>query len=317
MRQDIKPITFRNKNGHNLFGMLHIPEKPKKNVGIIILSPGIKSRVAPHRLYVKMAEYFCALGFTVLRFDFYGLGDSEGEVDEKHVADFYGSVQVGRYVDDTIAAMDWLEKECGISKFVLAGLCGGAITGLLTGAKDKRVECLMGQSIPIILDSSNIVYDEFLTDVELEKKGEGYLGKLFDIKSWHSWIRFLTFRSDYRLIYRSVLQPLLKKNNDKIEATPNECNGTDNNKNPLFPKAFESMVSSGRNIFLIFAEADRLYWQFEENFRKPYQQYFIEHENNIRVHVIKKANHIFSFSEWQEEMLQVFEKWLTKNYLGA
>ena len=76
------------------------------------------------------------------------------------------------------------------------------------------------------------------------------------------------------------------------------------------------MVSSGRNIFLIFAEADRLYWQFEENFRKPYQQYFIEHKNNIRIYVVEKANHIFSFAQWQKEMMEVFEKWLTKNYRG-
>ena len=316
MNTQVTPATFINKNGNRLFGMLHSPADEVRDIGIIILSPGIKSRVAPHRLYVKMAERFSDFGFTVLRFDPEGLGDSEGEIKENSAADVYGSIQVGRFIDDTKCAMDWMQRKYKLSKFILTGLCGGAITGLLAGAKDKRVECLMGQSIPIILDSSNIVYDEFLTDVELKKKGKGYIGKLFDIKSWHSWIRFLTFRSDYRLIYRSVLQPLLKKNNDKREPTPNECNGTDDNKNPLFPKAFESMVSSGRNIFLIFAEADRLYWQFEENFRKPYQQYFIEHRNNIKVHVVEKANHIFSFAEWQEEMLQVFEKWLTKNYRG-
>jgi len=207
MRVSVSPVNFKNKNGAMLYGMLHSPEKPRTNIAIIILSPGIKNRVAPHRLYVKMARSFSELGFPVLRFDPEGLGDSEGEIDERYAADLYGTIQVGRFVEDTICAMDWMQRDHNIFRFVLTGLCGGAITGLLAGAKDKRVECLMGQSIPIILDSSNIVYDEFLTDSELKKRGEGYLGKLFDIKSWHSWIRFLTFRSDYRLIYRSVLQP--------------------------------------------------------------------------------------------------------------
>jgi len=37
----------------------------------------------------------------VLRFDFYGLGDSEGEIREPMLADLYGSIQMGRYVKDT------------------------------------------------------------------------------------------------------------------------------------------------------------------------------------------------------------------------
>ena len=41
----------------------------------------------------------------MFRFDFYGLGDSEGEVDEAYLADLYGSVALGRYVDDTRDAL--------------------------------------------------------------------------------------------------------------------------------------------------------------------------------------------------------------------
>ena len=142
---ELKPVTFLNRKGCKLFGILHIPPQPRKDVGIIILSPGIKSRVAPHRLYVKMARRFCEMGFCVLRFDPEGIGDSEGEIEERMSADFYGSVQVGRFVGDTIDAMDWMEKEHGISRFILAGLCGGAITGLLTGALDQSSPCSPGR----------------------------------------------------------------------------------------------------------------------------------------------------------------------------
>ena len=51
-----------------------------------------------------------AQGFTVLRFDFYGLGDAEGEVPLRQLRDLYGSVALGRYVGDTRDALDWLAR---------------------------------------------------------------------------------------------------------------------------------------------------------------------------------------------------------------
>ncbi len=38
----------------------------------------------------------------MLRFDFFGLGDSEGDLDETVLADVYNNIEVGRYVDDTL-----------------------------------------------------------------------------------------------------------------------------------------------------------------------------------------------------------------------
>src|SRR5687768_26215 len=108
----LEPVTFPNAKGDRLFGVLHVPERNRfSGVAVVILSPGIKSRIAPHRLYIKMARRLCAQGFLVLRFDFHGLGDSGGELNDVYVADFYGAIQVGRYVDDTRAAMDWLARQ--------------------------------------------------------------------------------------------------------------------------------------------------------------------------------------------------------------
>ena len=62
------PVTFPNKDGLKLFGILHEPVVNKYlEKAIIILSPGIKSRVAPHRLYIKMARKFSEMGFLTVR----------------------------------------------------------------------------------------------------------------------------------------------------------------------------------------------------------------------------------------------------------
>lgn len=317
---EVKPIVFENLKGHRLFGMLHVPENQRRDVAIIILSPGIKNRVAPHRLYVKMARRFVDRGFQVLRFDPEGLGDSEGDIDEKFTANLYGSIQVGRFVDDTICAMDWMETERQISCFVLSGLCGGAITGLLTGSRDKRVDALLGLGIPVILDSMDIDPSAYMTQGQLAGLREKYQKKVFNPTAW---LRFLTFRSDYRLLLKSFWASksrTLSADGKPVrvgKAVGDEGQGQPrDNFNPLFSAAFEKMLSANRAIHLIFSEADRLYWEFEEKFVQGNPDRCSTGKDLLSVSVIKGANHIFSFSEWQEDMFQTAASWLESRYGG-
>lgn len=310
------PVTFANKDGNKLFGIVHNPNEIKyKNTGIIILSPGIKSRVAPHRLYLKMAKKYCEMGFTVLRFDFYGLGDSEGEVDAHFMADLYGSIQVGRYEEDTKSAMDWMSEKYGVNDFILSGLCGGAITGLFAGSNDDRVIGLLGLGIPVILDSSNV--DQFdyrnITDGHLNELKKGYIKKILDPKSW---IRFLSFKSDYKIIFKSLWMPVKKmlginqsekKQNEKIEQVD------DKNFNKYFPPAYFELAKS-KKMNLIFSGSDRLQWEFEEKFVSRFKNKIKEVEDNVRIEIVEEANHIFSFKEWQNTMLEKSGEWLRQTY---
>lgn len=312
MTHEVIPVTFANKVGHRLFGMLHQPKVScSSGAAIILLSPGVKMRVAPHQLYINMAERFVAMGYPVLRFDFYGLGDSEGEAEEDYLADLYGAVQVGRYIDDTIAAMDWMERTYGIKKFIASGLCGGAITGLLTASRDQRIKCLLGLAIPVILDGTHIDFTKYMTDTQLKETRDGYLRKLQDPSAWRSWIRFLTFRSHYSLIFRSLLKPLLEKNK-KAGPSPStsDPNEPKDNTNPYFAPAFFNMLSTGRHIYLVFAGSDRLLWEYEKKFVERHRQRLESYSAHYAMHVTKDANHIFSFREWEEDMLDQCCRWL-------
>jgi hypothetical protein len=258
------------------------------------------------------------MGFCVLRFDPQGIGDSEGEIEERMAAEFYASVQVGRFVNDTIDAMDWMEKQHGISRFILTGLCGGAITGLLTGAMDQRVHSLLGLGTPVILDSASTDQTKYMTRGQLEGLRKGYLRKLLDIKSW---VRFLSMKSNYRVILKSMLTVAKGKvgnsrtnNNDSVSST-NPGEQTGNNFNRYFPQALHNMLSS-RKVLLIFSEADRLFWEFEEKYMPSYKSEFDKYKRNIEIFITKDANHIFSFKEWQEQMLTVSCSWLDRNYSG-
>ncbi len=308
---NVEAVTFRNGNGRNLFGIYHPAGPGRRDLCVILLSPGIKNRVAPHRLYVKIAEQIKDSGVDVFRFDPEGLGDSEGEFEFDQVADLYGAIQSGMFSRDTRDAMDWVEREKGKKRFILGGLCGGAITGLLAGAEDPRVAGLFSIGIPVILDTANPTVPRFMSDRQLGRLENRYIEKIFHPKSW---LRLLTFRSDYRLIMKALRRRFGKRTNTDADVAGNPAADQDEQFNPLFPRAFEQFAAGGRPMLLVFSGTDRIYWEFEEKFAKRYGNLLDTYQDRIDLHVIEGANHILSFEEWQRELFRVYETWFNRCY---
>lgn len=305
-----QPIVFRNRAKLQLFGILHTPDQPRRGApAIIMLSPGVKMRVGPERLYRRMAEQFVAGGMTVLRFDFYGLGDSEGTLTEELLRDVYNHIEVGRFVDDTIDAMDWLQRQIGESTFILSGLCGGAITGLLAGARDQRVVGLLALGITPLLASRSADPSLYMTWGQLDNIGQTYLQKLLKPGAW---LRLLTFRSDYRLLWRSLVRSR-KAPPAPATAPPPETD----NASPLFPPAFFEMLRTRRPILLVFGGSDRLHYEFDEKFVARHRERLAAWPAAYDLHVVDKANHVLSYDAWQSEMLSVSQRWLDRHFLHA
>ena len=309
------PFVFKNRKGQRLFGMLHTPSVgARKDIGVLLLSPGVKMRLGPQCLYRRMTDLFVRHGFSVLRFDFYGIGDSEGEIAETALVDFYNHIEVGRYVDDALDALDWMQQHCGVSRVIASGLCGGAVTGLLAGERDKRVAALIGIGITPVLASRAANTSSYMTVGELKTMRRGYFRNLTSLTSW--W-RLLTFRSDYWTIWRSLVKPLVRAGTASKagEPMPSADAAEPDNANPLFPPAFFNMLSSDRPILLVFSGADRLYAEFEEKFLARHGERLKGITRGYDLHVVPKANHVLSSREWEQEMLDVASRWLSTNFL--
>jgi pimeloyl-ACP methyl ester carboxylesterase len=299
-------VSFPNRQGIRLAGMLHEPDPScARNVCVLLLSPGIKGRVGPHRLYLKIAARLVPMGFHVLRFDFHGLGDSEGHLSERVLADVYNGIQSGRYVQDTMAAMDWLEKIRGINRFVASGLCGGSITGLLTAESDSRIRSVLALGMPVVLDGDPQQQERYITKGQMGQLRQGYIRKLFRPAAW---TRFLTGRSSYNVIWRSFKR--------KAQTTGDGAGSTAtyDNTNPRFAPAFFSLVGSGRPIKLIFSGADRLGWEFQEKFVERNVRRLEAFRLLVEVNTIENANHVFSDPGWIDQMLGISARWLDANY---
>ena len=299
-------VSFTNRSGLTLHGMLHSPPSgDARNCCVLLLSPGIKGRIGPHRLYLKLAEHLAPMGFHVLRFDFHGLGDSEGDAEEEVLADLYNAIQVGRYVDDTFDAMDWMQSHHRTDRFVGSGLCGGSITALLAAAKDPRICGLLGIGLPVTLDGGEATRGRFLTAHQTQEARGELLHRL--VRPW-TWTKFLSGRSNYRVIWRVFRQVFGMKDTgaaDQAAAAP-----AVDNTNPLAAPAFLGLLRSGRPALLAYSGADRLLSQFRERLEQPHQQELDACAASYRVHVIAEANHILSDPSWVSELQDVAGRWL-------
>lgn len=302
-------VSFPNHQGLMLHGMLHQPlATAARDVCVLLLSPGIKGRVGPHRLYLKIAEPLVASGFHVLRFDYSGLGDSEGVLGERVMADMYNSIQGGRYIDDTIAAMDWMSANFGIKRFVGSGLCGGSISALLTAQRDGRIGSLLGIGLPSTLEGGAENFDRFLTRGQLRQEGQSYLRKLLRPEAWR---RFLTGQSGYTLILRALRQLVLPS---KPQAPAAQADSQPDNANPLFAPAFLAMLKRKRPALLIFSGGDRHRFNFAEKFEERHAAAIQGTGQTYLVHLIEGANHVLSDRRWMDEMLQATTQWLDHHY---
>jgi pimeloyl-ACP methyl ester carboxylesterase len=313
---ELRTVSFPNEKGQTLFGTLHLPAAgiPRK-ASVVLLSPGVKMRVGPGRLYVPLTRALVELGHPVLRFDFFGLGDSEGELSETLLADIYNNIEVGRYVDDTRAAIAWLRSQ-GHREFVLGGLCGGAITAVLAAKREPAVIGLLSLGMTVTLASNAAKPGKYLTTKQLDGKRSMYFRNLLKP---NSLLRFVTFRSDYGTIWHSMKRLFVKSKPKPVVAAtatelPPEQRG---DANPLFPPAYFEFLERGGKALMLFSEKDRLWSEYEEKFEQPFAQRLEPLRGNIEKHVIPNANHVMSLSEWQREMVETSRSWLTRTWKSS
>jgi len=102
----------------------------------VILNSGLMHRVGASRTSVKLSRALVNDGYIVLRFDLSNIGDSEVRA--------VGMDPEDRIVEEVSAAMDFLENQYQIDKFVLYGLCSGAQNSFKTAIRDSRVIGLAG-----------------------------------------------------------------------------------------------------------------------------------------------------------------------------
>jgi uncharacterized protein len=113
----------------SMVAVLHPAGQGTPSVGVLVVVGGPQYRVGSHRQFVLMARALANGGFPALRFDYRGMGDSDGEV---HTFETCGD-DIRATIEAFMAAIPTLK---GV---VVWGLCDAASAVLMHAANDPRV----------------------------------------------------------------------------------------------------------------------------------------------------------------------------------
>lgn len=128
----VEPLVFRCRESA-LVGILHRSSGPQCEVAILVIVGGPQYRAGSHRQFVSTARSLAGTGCPVLRFDYRGMGDSEG--------DYAGFEHVA---EDIRVAIDAISAACLPRRgVVLLGLCDAASAALMYCCSDPRVAGLI------------------------------------------------------------------------------------------------------------------------------------------------------------------------------
>ncbi len=122
-----KPLIF-DCRGERLISILHNPSAESRRAVLVVVG-GPQYRVGSHREFVLLSRGLAKSGYPVFRFDYRGMGDSEGE---------YAGFE--HIQDDIAAAIDTLQANVsGVEEVVIWGLCDAATAAAFSAVKDSRV----------------------------------------------------------------------------------------------------------------------------------------------------------------------------------
>lgn len=116
--------------GERLVGISH---RGTARVGVLVVVGGPQYRAGSHRQFVLMARDLAKAGYPVFRFDYRGMGDSDG-----------APCNFERVDADIRSAIDaFMKHEPQLRGVVLWGLCDAASACLMYANTDERVEAVI------------------------------------------------------------------------------------------------------------------------------------------------------------------------------
>ncbi len=264
-------------------GVLSLPAAPM-DTAVVIVVGGPQYRVGSHRQFVLLARALADAGYAVLRFDYQGMGDSEGPS-----GDFLTAGPGIR------AAMDSLQSRVPqVAKIVLWGLCDAASAALLYvhETKDPRVAglCLLN---PWVRSEASLARTQIK---------HYYTQRLMQRAFWT------------KLLSGKVALGALRGLAQNVRLSRAKVSSTHADHRPFQQRMAAAWMGFGGRILLLLSDNDYTAKEFLEYASKDTNWRDVFRHMHLQRHDIPHADHTFSDPAAQMQVERLTLQWIQESH---
>lgn len=290
------PVSFL-CNDSRLYGLIHLPDKPFRR-GILIVVGGPQYRVGSHRQFVLLARVLAAYDIPVMRFDYRGMGDSEGE--QRNF----------EYIEEDISsAIEFFFSQVpSLQEVVLWGLCDAASAALIYAQTDKRVSGL-------VLLNPWVRSEQGIAKAYLKYY---YIKRIINPMFWKKIVNGdFDFKSSIKSLF-SMLSASAGFNDNSKNQLPIEKSRSNSyqKKNtqqkdlPFTDSMLNGLINFQGNVLLILSGDDLTASEFKDFIMNSKTWRRALRKNHVTRYDLEAANHTFSNQIWREQVSEWTKRWI-------
>lgn len=260
-----------------LYGVASLPPAGQAcGRGVLVVVGGPQYRAGSHRQFTLLARSLAQDGIAAMRFDYRGMGDSEGEARPFDMID-----------DDVRAAIDaFFEAAPGLREVVLWGLCDGASAAAMYAARDRRV-------CGVVLLNPWVRTDDGLARTTLRHY---YRQRLSDRTFWKNLLRGrLNYAGSIRSMF-SLMRTALAPSAKAGDALP--------------ARMHAGMAAFGGRVMVITGGADLTGREFCDMAAGTPEWQKLLDSPRVTQHCLDGADHTFSRRTWRDQVSAWTSAWV-------
>ena len=262
---------------HQLFGIMTKSQMaPRRRTGVLLVNSGAVYRVGPNRLYVTLAREWAKFGYSVLRMDLSGLGDSPslGTANENHPYPEHAT----RDVAAGIAAL----RDAGAERVVVAGLCSGAHT-----------------TFHAALELDDLDGAFLINPVVFYWKPSDPL----EVGAWPASVESRKYTSTPRHRTRDLIRATIAALRRRLVSSAPVEN---------VPHDLTQIAARGTDVLLLFSDGDRGHDFLTQNYTRELRQ--LSQLKNFRIQVLRDADHTFTALNARERATSILTEHLLAHH---
>ncbi len=275
-----KAVVFQCEN-NKLTGIIHKSDAMAK-IGVLIVVGGPQYRVGSHRQFVLLARALAEAKIPAMRFDYRGMGDSEGE-----------SRTFLEIDKDIASAIDTFYQECpDLTGIVIWGLCDAASAALFYGYQDERVNGL-------ILLNPWVFTEQGSAKTFLKYY---YLKRLGNPDFWRKVIRFkFDYQESFKGLVQLIKKILLRDANSRNNTKTDQVDFVDKTL-PLPERMKVCLDKFNQPVLLILSGNDLTADEFREVVKSDVEWQELLKDEKVTQKMLSEADHTFSSAQWRENV---------------